>query len=64
MAANGLPLRNFIIPAAAVLVPPPNWTLPHQAGIGFMMSDRGVDGYRGDLNKTSVTIASSQTSRL
>ncbi|WDE95345.1 arylsulfatase [Lentisphaera profundi] len=30
---------------------------PHQAGIGHMMSDRGVDGYRGDLNKTSVTIA-------
>ena len=30
---------------------------PHQAGIGFMMNDRGVDGYRGDLNKTSVTIA-------
>ena len=30
---------------------------PHQAGIGHMMSDQGVDGYRGDLNKTSVTIA-------
>lgn len=30
---------------------------PHQAGIGHMMSDRGENGYRGDLNKTSVTIA-------
>jgi len=30
---------------------------PHQAGIGHMMNDRGVDGYRGDLNKRCVTIA-------
>lgn len=30
---------------------------PHQAGIGHMMEDRGHDGYRGDLNKRSVTIA-------
>ena len=30
---------------------------PHQAGIGHMMDDRGVDGYRGDLNKRCVTIA-------
>lgn len=29
---------------------------PHQAGIGHMMSDRGFDGYRGDLNRSSVTI--------
>ncbi|NND96973.1 MAG: arylsulfatase [Pirellulaceae bacterium] len=29
---------------------------PHQAGIGHMMSDRGYDGYRGDLNRQSVTI--------
>ena len=29
----------------------------HQAGIGHMMEDRGQDGYRGDLNRNSVTIA-------
>lgn len=29
----------------------------HQAGIGHMMDDRGHDGYRGDLNRNSVTIA-------
>ncbi|MDO8543015.1 MAG: arylsulfatase [Opitutaceae bacterium] len=30
---------------------------PHQAGIGHMMNDRGLEGYRGDLNRRSVTIA-------
>jgi arylsulfatase len=30
---------------------------PHQAGIGHMMNDRGLDGYRGDLNRRSLTIA-------
>lgn len=30
---------------------------PHQAGVGWMMADRGYDGYRGDLNKQCVTIA-------
>jgi arylsulfatase A-like enzyme len=30
---------------------------PHQAGIGHMMGDYGVDGYRGDLNRRSVTLA-------
>jgi len=30
---------------------------PHQAGVGHMMGDRGFDGYRGDLNKSCVTIA-------
>lgn len=29
----------------------------HQAGIGHMMEDRGLDGYRGDLNNRCVTIA-------
>ena len=29
---------------------------PHQAGVGHMMSDRGHDGYRGDLNRNCVTI--------
>lgn len=30
---------------------------PHQAGVGHMMDDRGVDGYRGDLNRQCVTLA-------
>lgn len=29
----------------------------HQAGIGWMMTDNGHAGYRGDLNKRSVTFA-------
>jgi len=29
----------------------------HQAGIGHMVSDRGNDGYRGDLNEHCLTIA-------
>lgn len=30
---------------------------PHQAGIGHMMDDKGLDGYRGDLNQHCLTIA-------
>ncbi len=30
---------------------------PHQAGIGHMTSDYGLDAYRGDLNQECVTIA-------
>ncbi len=30
---------------------------PHQAGIGHMMNDRGLDGYRGNLNNRCRTIA-------
>jgi arylsulfatase A-like enzyme len=30
---------------------------PHQAGIGHMMEDKGLDGYRGELSRNSVTIA-------
>jgi len=30
---------------------------PHQAGVGHMMGDRGFDGFRGDLNRSCVTIA-------
>lgn len=29
---------------------------PHQAGVGHMTDDRGYDGYRGVLNRESVTI--------
>lgn len=30
---------------------------PHQSGIGWMMTDRGHDGYRGDLNQNCRTMA-------
>jgi arylsulfatase len=30
---------------------------PQQAGVGGMMEDRGVPGYRGELNDRSITIA-------
>ncbi|NQV24995.1 MAG: arylsulfatase, partial [Rhodopirellula sp.] len=30
---------------------------PHQSGIGWMMTDRGHDGYRGDLNDNCRTMA-------
>ncbi len=30
---------------------------PHQAGIGHMMEDKGLDAYRGELSKKAVTIA-------
>ena len=30
---------------------------PHQAGVGHMMEDRGHPGYRGNLNRSCVTIA-------
>ena len=30
---------------------------PHQAGVGHMMEDRKLPGYRGDLNRQCVTIA-------
>ena len=30
---------------------------PHQAGVGHMMADKGLDGYRGDLNRRCVTFA-------
>jgi arylsulfatase A-like enzyme len=30
---------------------------PHQTGVGHMMEDKGLDGYRGDLNKHCLTLA-------
>ena len=30
---------------------------PHQAGVGHMMEDKGLPGYRGNLNRNCVTIA-------
>ncbi|MEM9585707.1 MAG: sulfatase-like hydrolase/transferase, partial [Planctomycetota bacterium] len=59
LAANGLRLNQFYntarcCPTRASLL---TGLYPHQAGIGHMMSDRGYDGYRGELNRNCVTIA-------
>jgi arylsulfatase len=59
LAANGLRFTQFYnnarcCPTRASLL---TGLYPHQAGIGHMMEDRGVDGYRGDLNARCRTIA-------
>ncbi|MEM7146616.1 MAG: arylsulfatase [Verrucomicrobiota bacterium] len=58
LAENGLRFTQFYntgrcCPTRASLM---TGLYPHQAGIGHMMNDKGHDGYRGDLNRTSVTI--------
>lgn len=59
LAANGLRFSQFYncarcCPTRAALL---TGLYPHQAGIGHMMSDFGLPGYRGDLNEQCVTIA-------
>jgi arylsulfatase A-like enzyme len=59
LAANGLRFSQFYntgrcCPTRASLL---TGLYPHQAGVGHMMNDRGVDGYRGDLSKQVMTIA-------
>jgi len=59
LAAGGLRFTQFYntgrcCPTRASLL---TGLYPHQAGIGHMMSDRGLDGYRGDLNDHCATIA-------
>ncbi|MBI3423835.1 MAG: arylsulfatase [Acidobacteria bacterium] len=59
LAANGLRFTQFYnnarcCPTRASLL---TGLYPHQAGIGHMMEDRNHEGYRGDLNRNSVTIA-------
>jgi arylsulfatase A-like enzyme len=59
LAAKGLRFTQFYntarcCPTRASLL---TGLYPHQAGIGHMIEDRGQDGYRGDLNRQSVTIA-------
>ncbi len=59
LATNGLRFSQFYntarcCPTRASLM---TGLYPHQAGVGHMMNDRGTDGYRGDLNEHSVTIA-------
>ncbi len=59
MAANGVRFSSFYnaarcCPTRASLL---SGLYPHQAGVGWMMSDNGYDGYRGELNRNCVTIA-------
>lgn len=59
LAAEGLMFTQFYnaarcCPTRASLL---TGLYPHQAGIGHMTVDLGQEGYRGDLNKNSVTIA-------
>jgi arylsulfatase len=59
LAANGLRFTQFYntgrcCPTRASLL---TGLYQHQTGIGMMMSDRGLPGYRGDLNEHCLTIA-------
>ncbi|MBC7078445.1 MAG: sulfatase-like hydrolase/transferase, partial [Synergistales bacterium] len=59
LAAHGLRFTQFYntarcCPTRASLL---TGVYPHQAGVGWMTQDRGYDGYRGDLNRQTVTIA-------
>ncbi len=59
LAANGIRFTQFYntarcCPTRASLM---SGLYAHQAGVGHMMSDYGVDGYRGELNRRCVTIA-------
>jgi arylsulfatase A-like enzyme len=59
LAADGLRFTQFYntarcCPTRASLL---TGLYPHQAGIGHMMDDKGLPGYKGDLSPNSVTIA-------
>ncbi len=59
LAAGGLRFTQFYntgrcCPTRASLL---TGLYPHQAGVGHMMDDRGLPGYRGDLNRECATIA-------
>lgn len=59
LAADGLRFTQFYntgrcCPTRASLL---TGLYPHQAGMGGMTQDSGVDGYRGDLNRSCVTLA-------
>ena len=59
LAENGLRFTQFYntarcCPTRASLL---SGLYPHQAGVGHMMSDSGFDGYRGELNRSCMTMA-------
>jgi arylsulfatase len=59
LAADGLRFTQFYntsrcCPTRASIL---TGLYPHQTGVGWMMTDRGFPGYRGDLNRRCVTIA-------
>jgi arylsulfatase len=59
LAAGGLRFTQFYntgrcCPTRASLM---SGLYPHQAGVGWMTTDNGYDGYRGDLNRNCLTIA-------
>ncbi|MDE0571414.1 MAG: sulfatase-like hydrolase/transferase [Verrucomicrobiales bacterium] len=59
LAGNGLRFTQFYntarcCPTRASLL---SGLYPHQAGVGWMMTDRGHDGYRGEINRECLTIA-------
>lgn len=59
LAQNGIRFTQFYnmarcCPTRASLL---TGLYPHQAGVGHMTADRGLEGYRGQLNRRSVTIA-------
>ncbi len=59
LAADGVRFTQFYntarcCPTRAALL---TGLYSHQAGIGHMTEDRGHDGYRGELNRRSVTLA-------
>lgn len=59
LAANGLRYTQFYntarcCPSRASLL---TGLYPHQADVGHMTRDDGIDGYLGDLNRNTVTIA-------
>ena len=59
LAGNGLRFTQFFntarcCPTRAALM---TGLYSHRAGVGHMMGDYRVEGYRGDLNKQCVTIA-------
>ena len=59
LAAGGLRFTQFYntarcCPSRASLL---TGLHPHQADVGHMVGDDGIDGYRGDLSRNAVTIA-------